>query len=985
MEVSSFSSPPLVGRDRELRTLRARLADALAGQGSLVLIGGAAGVGKTALTTALAGEAAAAGALPLVCHCYDGAETPPYGPWIELARRFDATLTLAASPAPRLEAATSQEDLFAQCRAFLVAVAAERPALLVLEDLHWADPASLDLLRYLARGLVELPLLLLATYRADELERHHPLQALVPLLVREAPVTRLALRPLGDHAVQTLVRARYNLTGEEATRLAGYLLARTEGNALFVNEQLRTLEEEGLLRRDAGRWALGDLADVGVPLLLRQIVDARLARLGDEAAALLAIAAVIGQEVPLAVWGAVAGADEEILLDVAEHAEAAHLLAAGSFGQRVRFAHALIREALYEAVPALRRRRLHRQVADALIAAPRPDPDAVASHLQRARDARAAGWLVRAGERAERRYALITAGSRYEAAVAVMEATGVDANERAWLLLRVAALRRFHDPQGALARLAAAASQAEAGGDPRLIARIRLCRGMLRCFVGEIRTGLGDLTEAWDAIEALSSPDRPTDEREGFIDRVANRGTVVAWAAYAGRLDEARAQAERYLADIAVPSAQRVDAAAVAATWLSLGFVHALRGEIEPADGAYAAAREAYRTVNHLVYVAQSLRDELWHVAIPYRADDVAGRERLAREAEEAARQASVAQAIGEAEDFARYPQLPLLALSGAWREAHRVAESLEAYTIANLRHFRAANLGPILRAQGEGDRAWHLVREVWPQGPATEPGEAVIRFTLPLQRLAAELALDAGDLATARAWLEAHERWLAWTGAHLGRAEGLLLRARYLHIAGKTSAAVDDAARALELARSPRQPLALLAAHRALGELAAVEGRLGEARGHFGEALALAEACAAPFERALTLLALAQAEAAARDVPAARGLLEDARTICLDLGAQPALIQIAALTARLDAGTNERPTNPAGLSAREVEVLQLLATGLSNAQIAERLFLSPRTVKVHVAHIFDKIGVANRVAATRFALDHGLAPELPLHPTTPR
>src|SRR5437763_5242950 len=186
----------LVGREREQALLAKHLASALAGRGSLVLIGGEAGIGKTALAEALAHEAAAHGALVLVGRCYDLTETPPYGPWLDLFARYTPTGDLPPPPAPFAERGTlgevpSQAALFAQVHDFLAALAARRPLVLLLDDLHWADPASLDLLRSLARPLEPMPLLLLATYRADELTRRHPLYQLLPTLVREAHAARL--------------------------------------------------------------------------------------------------------------------------------------------------------------------------------------------------------------------------------------------------------------------------------------------------------------------------------------------------------------------------------------------------------------------------------------------------------------------------------------------------------------------------------------------------------------------------------------------------------------------------------------------------------------------------------------------------------------------------------------------------------------------------------------------------------------------------
>src|SRR5262245_37546090 len=147
------SPPPLVGRDRELALLHDRLTAARNGRGSLVLIGGEAGIGKTALADALCRQAVDTGVHVLSGHCYDRTETPPYGPWIQIARRVQTLPDAAdAPPVPRLDGAASRADLFAQARDFLVALTAARPLLLVLEDLHWADSASLDLLRFIAHG-----------------------------------------------------------------------------------------------------------------------------------------------------------------------------------------------------------------------------------------------------------------------------------------------------------------------------------------------------------------------------------------------------------------------------------------------------------------------------------------------------------------------------------------------------------------------------------------------------------------------------------------------------------------------------------------------------------------------------------------------------------------------------------------------------------------------------------------------------------------
>jgi ATP/maltotriose-dependent transcriptional regulator MalT len=265
------------------------------------------------------------------------------------------------------------------------------------------------------------------------------------------------------------------------------------------------------------------------------------------------------------------------------------------------------------------------------------------------------------------------------------------------------------------------------------------------------------------------------------------------------------------------------------------------------------------------------------------------------------------------------------------------------------------------------------LIREWLPDGPATEPGATFFPNTPMLQRHAVALALDTGDLPTAHAWLAAHDRWLAWSGAVLGRAEGQLGWAAYYWATGDLALARDQARQAVADASEPRQPLTLLAAHRLLGELATADNRHADAQAQLDVAITLADACAAPYERALTLLALAELHAATGDRDGTRAALAEARALLEPLGAQPALARADILAARLATLSDNPVPYPAGLSAREVAVLRLVAAGLTNAQAAERLFLSPRTIDQHLRAIYAKLGVENRAAATAFAIDHGL------------
>jgi DNA-binding CsgD family transcriptional regulator len=232
-------------------------------------------------------------------------------------------------------------------------------------------------------------------------------------------------------------------------------------------------------------------------------------------------------------------------------------------------------------------------------------------------------------------------------------------------------------------------------------------------------------------------------------------------------------------------------------------------------------------------------------------------------------------------------------------------------------------------------------------------------------------LALDAGDPGLARAWLVCHNRWLDWSGAVLWRAEGQLLWARYFRQTNDVPRAHACAREAWTLASMPRQPLVLLAAERFLGELATAAGDFVGARTHLDAARALAENCALPYERLLTMLSLAELRVATNDVALALALLAEARPIAVGLAAVPALTRLDILEQQLSGPPRARGAS--GLSAREVDVLRLAAEGLTDGQIAERLSISRRTVGQHLSSIYTRLNVPSRAAAVREAVARGL------------
>ncbi len=979
MPLSPLHPPPLVGRERELVALRERLAGVLAGYGSLALIGGEAGIGKTALAETLCREAEEQGALVLVGRCFDLTETPPYGPWVDLFARYGPNETLPPPPifAHRgvIGGVSSPAATLEQCASFFRALAATRPIVLLLDDLHWADPASLDLLRVLAREAHTMPLLIVATYRPDETPSQSPLSALLPALVREAQPARLALSPLSADAIRTLVTARYALPGADAERLTRYLAQRSEGNAFFLGELIRTLEEQGGLVATAAGWRIADIRAARVPALVRQVIGNRLARFGEAERGALAVAAVIGQEVPIDLWQQVVEMEEHDLLPLIEHAVAARVVVASEDGESVRFYHALTREALYDGILPPRRRAWHRTIGEILAARPAPQPDAVAHHFERAGDARAAGWLIRAGEQAQAAYAYLTAAERYEAAMRFMEAGEATSVPRGWLILRLAWLRFYQEPDQSARRADEVVRLVADAEDRELAACALFSRGHFRVTSGDFRAGLRDIRAGVAALDAL--PDGEATWRTAL--RVLNlpllepfhpRGVLTATLAYCGHFAEAREVGERAIALARSPrDAHTGYHVSEMQAHLGLGIAYAGLGEPEQSRRAFAAARATLRASPE--YSLPGLVDlyEFTFPVLMFQADDVAERRRLV-----AAAQAGLSEAPGTIADdhFVLFAGLPLSFCEGRWDEMRALAEQGPLAPPSRL--FQYAALGALANASGDIATAWRRVREVLPAGPATEPGDGAITTLLAYQRLAAALALDAHDLPTARAWLDAHDRFLQWSGSVPGRAEGQIGWAAFYRATGNLPRAVSHATEARTLAEQPRQPLALLAARRTLGELAIEAGRFDNAEGHLDAALALADACAAPYERALTLLAQAELRLACTQPPQAPAALDEARAIFTTLGAAPALARADAMATRLAVDAAPGPAPPASLTAREVEVLRLIAAGQTTREIADALGVSVHTARSHVMHIFDKTGCENRAAAAVFALRHRLA-----------
>jgi tetratricopeptide (TPR) repeat protein len=601
--------------------LRGYLDDALEGHGRVLLVSGEAGIGKTTLVEDLAWEAAERGLLVLTGRCYDLSVTPPFGPWLEIIGQASGEPTVAPAP--------SGHDgvVSAQVLEWLLNEAGERPLMLILDDFHWADQASHDLLRLFARRVAELPVLLAVTYRSEEVQRRHPLYTLLPLLVRESGAGRTELRRLTDDAVAEWVAARYQLNGSDLTRLVTFLQRNAEGNPFFVGELLRTMEDDGVLALSAGGWRLRALDDAEIPLLLRQVVEMRLGRLAEDDRRLVTVAAIIGQDVAFDTWAGLADAPEEAVYQAVEAAaEAGLMLPATGAIDRAHFNHALTRAALYDELSPLERRRLHLRAADLLVADGGRNPDAIAFHLLQAGDLRAVEWQIEAGDRAWRSAARLAAAERYEVARELLETRGDDDGQLPWLYYRLAESYRLAQPQRALDYLERAELLAQAPGDQALVAWARWSRGLTLCLIDDPR-GLEELLAGAQALDALSMAAQAEVWEPLRMAAGSHQGDLTAWLAALGRYGEAIEQSDRYLEQVS--SGPVVLARTVADAHFGRGVAFTALGQPEPARQAFIEAMRRFQAQRHH-YMAGVTAWEHLLMTLTYHADQVAERRRIA-------------------------------------------------------------------------------------------------------------------------------------------------------------------------------------------------------------------------------------------------------------------------------------------------------------------------------------------------------------------
>ena len=383
-----------VGREAELKQLQSAFDGAMSGQGALMMVLGEPGIGKTALCEQLATYVTLRGGRTLVGHCYEeGSLSLPYLAFVEAMRSYvldrdpndlKKELGSGATDVARIvseirekldvkprASENPEEDryrLLQSVTSFLTNAASVKPLFVLLEDLHDADKGTLEMLTYVSRNLSGARLLVVGTYRDVEVDRTHPLSAALAELRRVSTFGRVVLRGLNADEVHRMLKS---ITHDNVPwSLAEAVHRQTEGNPLFVQEVVRYLSEEGLLKREGGRWKgqTGAALDMAIPEGLRDVIGKRVSLLSKDCSRLLSVASVIGREFGIETLRTVAAMGEDAFVAALKEAVRLSVLEERlQVGQvRYRFTHAFFRQTLYEEMIAPQRLQLHQQVARVL-------------------------------------------------------------------------------------------------------------------------------------------------------------------------------------------------------------------------------------------------------------------------------------------------------------------------------------------------------------------------------------------------------------------------------------------------------------------------------------------------------------------------------------------------------------------------------------------------------------------------------------------
>jgi len=823
---------------------------------------------------------------------------------------------LGFTPAPG-----DRVTLLEAIRSALAGIAARRPAAVFLDDLHQADDATLELIAALARSIEHEPLLILGAYRSDEIPRAHPIRRMRSELRRARHLREIAVEPLDAEAGAALLERVLGAVAAPSLRRA--VFDRTDGVPFFIEELGLALAASRRLQQGPLGLELLEGKDLPLPENVRDAVLLRADRLSDEARAAVLAASVAGQafdpELVVTIAGLDEWPDELVRRGVVREVEP------GSMA----FRHALIQDAFYGEVPWTRRVGLHRAVAERLQADGAP-PAVVAEQWARGREPDRARWSFLAAAEAFCAVHAYRDGARATSRALELWPEGQDEHGRLDVLERLARCAELAGDLG------------EAIGTWREVAEGRHCNDDPRGLGAAYRrlAAVLELQGRWEealvareqAAAAFATAGCPADAAGERLAAAAHLRSAASFVAALRLLQTARDEAR---------SAERVRSG------LTMALDRNLTG----------AAAEVY----------QRLADSLEH----------AGDYRGAEETYQAALSFCATNALQPTAQLCLACLTVVVRQAGDWDRATALCRQVIASPEATV-HARAVatgTLGSILGARGQTRRARPLLLE---SASLARHIELAAMELLAAWGLALVEQVAGTPGSAAERCLSILERWQQTEERHYA-IPPLRWATTLLAESGDGRGARACAAALAHIATDAGQDEAMSALSHSLGELALLEGNPEQAAVHFGRALELLRSVGAPFERAESqrraagaLVMVGRRQEAVEHLVAAH---RTARRLGARLLVQQAIDGLA-LGERPERRLGRRAAAQhahRGLTRREVEVVRLVAAGLTNREIARELFLSPRTVEMHVQSILAKLDCRSRADASRRASELGL------------
>lgn len=914
-----------------LAALDYRLEAALIGKGALILIEGISGIGKTSLAKTHQVRVQERGAVFVVGHCHEQVATP-FWLWQQVVRSIekliDVTSDQLAAPIGRGSEAQSIQHLIQSLTDWLSVCAASYPLVILLDDVHWADADSLQVLDHMLSHLVQHPILIIATFRSDETQRGHPLYDYLPRFHRHQTVETLRLKPLTSTDVAQLITA---YQGHCHPQLVDYLYNRAEGHPLFTVELLHDLLDQNLLTQDVdGRWLPPDQS-IPVPTLLKQVITQRVSHLGEAAEILLLHAAIVGETWTLDLVELLTDLPEDVLLKAQEDALKADIIRIiNEQDELYRFSHGLIREVLYTQQHPRRRKRLHERVGTILETKLPQDVSRLAYHFYEAEIwEKAAQYCYMAGREATKSFANNRALDWYSQALEALHRSSIDnASPR---------LMNIYEEQGRAYRVLDQLVEAEAAYNR----------------VYETARELGDLKSEGLALIKLVNI-HIAQYRPDIAEQIAQQAIQVG-----EQLGDAQLQAQAHA---------------------SMFYLLLIRGHLDGCSYHAEQFRHFSTALQDSETQSGMFRQEAYAAIWSGRYDDGIAQ---AQQCLDYGLKSGNLLYLSGGYQVLSFAQIEAGKYIDAYQNIRIILDKTERNDPYHHQLPRLLNqMGYLFLELGDPEQALQ-----WDERAltATQFNKGVSRYEMRrycLLNVATDM-LHLGRIAEANEYAEQFEamRDLPDYGYYRYQNRYLILKAE-LHLAER------NLPQAVQLAQQARTLAEQYDAKKNIVKSLWLEGQalleMKQGKGalqQFQQAVLLADSIGHGSLRWKTRLSLAKAlrnigESSDSTLQQALELIERTRRALADTPLQDSFSE-AYWIAQLDASEpqtfSEKRGYPAGLTQREVEILRLVASGATNQQIATSLTISPRTVNTHITNILNKTGCENRTAASAFAMKHNL------------